>query len=46
MIEKLGFAPEGVQRGANLLPGGRFADRHCYARLDADGLPELEVRWG
>ncbi len=42
---KLGFNLEGIQRAANLLPGGRLADRYCYARLDLDGLPELDVGW-
>ena len=46
VVEKLGFAPERVQRLANLLPGGRVADKHCYARLDLVGLPSLEVQWG
>ena len=46
VVEKLGFAAEGVQRLANPLPGGRVADRHCYARLDMTGLPVLEVQWG
>jgi RimJ/RimL family protein N-acetyltransferase len=46
VIEKLGFVPEGSQRGANRLPGGRFADRHLYARMDTTGLPPLDVRWG
>ncbi len=46
VIAKLGFALEGVQRAANPLPGGRVADRWCYARLDLDGLPPLDVRWG
>ena len=46
VVEKLGFAAEGVQRLANPLPGGRIADRHCYARLDTVGLPALEVLWG
>ena len=46
VIEKLGFTPEGIQRAANLLPGGRLADRHCYARLDTLGLPDLQAQWG
>lgn len=29
IAEKLGFSPEGIQRGANVLPGGKYADRHC-----------------
>lgn len=45
VVEKLGFTFEGKQKGANLLPGGRHANRCCYARLDAVGLPELEVQW-
>jgi len=46
VIEKLGFLPEGVFRDASLLPEGRLADTHHYARLDANGLPPLEVAWG
>lgn len=45
IAERLGFTLEGIQRGANVLPGGRFADKHCYARLDTVGLPDLDVRW-
>jgi RimJ/RimL family protein N-acetyltransferase len=45
IAEKLGFAFEGIQRGANVLAGGRCADRYCYGRLDIAGLPELEVQW-
>jgi RimJ/RimL family protein N-acetyltransferase len=46
IAEKLGFHFDGIQPGANPLPGGRFADRYCYSRLDARGLPPLEVQWG
>ena len=46
VIEKLGFFPEGVQRLGSPLPGGRLVDRRCYARLDAEGLPALDVDWG
>ncbi len=46
IAEKLGFLHEGVQRAANPLPGGLRADRHCYARFGADGLPPLDVCWG
>lgn len=46
IAERLGFTIEGIQKGANLLPAGRVADRVCCARLDLLGLPGLEVRWG
>ena len=46
IAEKLGFALEAIQAKANLLPGGKVADRYCYARFDVIGLPELEVSWG
>jgi len=45
VAEKLGFTREGIQRAANLLPGGRVADRYCYARFDTVGMPDLEVTW-
>ncbi len=45
VIQKLGFQPEGIQQAASLLPGGRLADRHCYARLDLHALPPLDVHW-
>ena len=45
VVEKLGFSFEGKQRGANVLPGGKFADRYCYARFDTVGMPGLEVLW-
>ena len=43
---RLGFILEGIQRRANWLPGGKAADKYCYARFDIAGLPELEVTWG
>jgi RimJ/RimL family protein N-acetyltransferase len=46
VIEKLGFAPEGILREAMLLPQARFADAHCYARFNTTGLPPLKVQWG
>ena len=46
VIENLGFSSEGVLPAANLLPGGRRADRCCYARHNLDGLPPLDVHWG
>jgi RimJ/RimL family protein N-acetyltransferase len=45
IAERLGFSFEGIQRGANILPGGKHADRYCYARFDVAGLPDLEVQW-
>jgi ribosomal-protein-serine acetyltransferase len=45
IAQRLGFHFEGVQKGANLLPGGKKADRYCYARFDISGLPNLEVHW-
>jgi RimJ/RimL family protein N-acetyltransferase len=45
IVEKLGFAFEGIERGANVLPGGKHADRYCYVRFDTVGLPELDVKW-
>lgn len=45
IAERLGFSFEGIQRGANILPGGKNADRYCYARFDIAGLPDLEVQW-
>jgi ribosomal-protein-serine acetyltransferase len=45
IAEKLGFSFEGIQRGANILPGGKSADRCCYARFDVAGLPDLDVEW-
>ena len=45
IAHRLGFSFEGIQKDANVLPGGRHADRHCYARFDIVGLPDLEVQW-
>jgi RimJ/RimL family protein N-acetyltransferase len=45
IAQKLGFSFEGIQKGANILPGGKDEDRHCYARFHVAGLPELAVRW-
>jgi RimJ/RimL family protein N-acetyltransferase len=46
IAEKLGFVRKGIQRSANPLPGGRFADRYCYVLSDTADLPALDVRWG
>jgi RimJ/RimL family protein N-acetyltransferase len=45
IAERLGFSFEGIQRGANVLPGGKHADRYCYARFDVASLPGLQVHW-
>jgi RimJ/RimL family protein N-acetyltransferase len=45
IAERLGFSFEGIQRGANILPGGKYVDRYCYARFDLSSLPDLEVQW-
>jgi ribosomal-protein-serine acetyltransferase len=45
IAERLGFVREGIQKGANILPGGKRADRCCYARFDVAGLPGLDVQW-
>ena len=46
VVEKLGFSPESILQNGNPLPGGRLADRCCYARLDLHDLPPLHVQWG
>ena len=46
IAEHLGFSLEGIQRAANLLPEGKFADRYCYGLLDPASLPPLDVQWG
>jgi len=46
VIEKLGFSREGVRIKGHPLPDGRTDDHYIYARLDTDGLPPLDVRWG
>lgn len=46
IAQRLGFILEGIQCKANMLPGGKRTDRHCYARFDVVGLPDLEVSWG
>jgi RimJ/RimL family protein N-acetyltransferase len=46
IAERLGFCFEGIQRRANMLPGGKCTDKYCYARFNIAGLPDLEVTWG
>jgi RimJ/RimL family protein N-acetyltransferase len=43
VAERLSFSFEGVQKCANVLPGGKNADRYCHTRFDLSGLPNLEV---
>ena len=45
IAEKLGFTLEGIQREANMLPGAKYADRYCYARLGINDLPGARS-WG
>jgi RimJ/RimL family protein N-acetyltransferase len=45
IANKLGFSFEGIERNANPLPGGKWADRYCYARFDVADLPPLRVEW-
>jgi RimJ/RimL family protein N-acetyltransferase len=46
IAEKLGLQFQTIQPHRNALPGGRTADRICYARFDTAGLPQLDVHWG
>lgn len=46
VIARLGFIHEGMHRAESHLPGGAFVDTFHYARLDAENLPPLAVRWG
>lgn len=45
VIKRLGYTLEVVARYGTMLPGGTVVDQHRYARLDTDGLPELNIRW-
>jgi RimJ/RimL family protein N-acetyltransferase len=45
-IARLGFTQEGTKARHSLLPDGSLVDQLFYARLDAAGLPELDVKWG
>lgn len=45
IIEKLGFEKE-AEFKRNEAINGRFLDVLYYARFNADGLPELNLRWG
>ena len=40
VVEKLGFAPEGVQRGRNLLPGGRIEGPALLHEAERGGAAE------
>lgn len=45
VIERLGFAHEGVLRRECLAPDGSARDTLVASRLDVAGLPALEVSW-
>lgn len=46
VIEKLGFSFESRRIKAIVLPDGSIVDSFGYVRLDAEGLPPLDVTWG
>lgn len=46
VIEKLGFEHEAVRKLGTELPDGTFVTSYDYVRLNTDGLPPLDVRWG
>ena len=46
VIRKLGFVADGVMRKRAFMPDKTHRDLHVYSRLDADGLPPLDLRWG
>ena len=46
VIEKLSFQKEAEKALDLELPNGTFVTRHDYVRLNTDGLPPLDVRWG
>ncbi len=46
VIEKLGLEKEGVFKNESQLNDGALYDRHWYGRLNAEGLPPLDVSWG
>lgn len=46
VIEKMGFALESRKVKGEALPDGRLVDALMYVRLNTDGLPPLDVRWG
>ena len=45
IIEKLGFEKEAFFKGNEAIDG-RLLDVLYYARFDADGLPDVQMRWG
>lgn len=46
VIEKLRFEREGIRKQHLEMPDGSFANTWCYARLNTDNLPPLDVTWG
>lgn len=45
VIEKLGFALEGVMKNETSLPDGTVLDSYIYGRTNMDELPNLAVTW-
>ncbi len=46
VIRKLGFHFEAFEKYGTYLPDRRAVNKFSYARFDADGLPDLAVKWG
>lgn len=46
IITSLGLDHEGLRRNSLLFAGDEIRDAQWYSRIDAEGLPELDVNWG
>jgi ribosomal-protein-serine acetyltransferase len=45
VIDKAGFAHEGLLRRDDVMPDGRVQDTHVYSHIDVNDVPPLDVRW-
>ncbi|QQG36652.1 MAG: GNAT family N-acetyltransferase [Micavibrio aeruginosavorus] len=45
VIHRLGYTLESVERFGTTLPDSTVVDQYRYARFDANGLPDLAIRW-